>query len=136
MVSIRATISFLVTTKPTTTPTTKPTTTTTKPTTAPTTKPTTEPTTKPTTAPTTAAPITPDVPTAELYGDANCDGVVTIADAAAIYQKLANADKYTLSEKGTANADCCNPGGGITAADALAIQKLDAKLISALPIEE
>ena len=27
-------------------------------------------------------------------------------------------------------------GGGITAADALAIQKLDAKLISALPIEE
>jgi aryl-phospho-beta-D-glucosidase BglC (GH1 family) len=117
-------------TKPTTTPTTKPVTTTTaKPTTAPT-KPVTTTTVKPVT------PTTPDAPKAELFGDANCDGAVTIADAAAIYQKLANSDKYTLSEKGTANADCCNPGGGITAADALAIQKLDAKLISALPIEE
>ena len=116
-------------TKPTTTPTTKPVTTTAKPTTAPT-KPVTTTTAKPVT------PTTPDAPKAELFGDANCDGAVTIADAAAIYQKLANSDKYTLSEKGTANADCCNPGGGITAADALAIQKLDAKLISALPIEE
>ncbi|MBR3900568.1 MAG: cellulase family glycosylhydrolase [Ruminococcus sp.] len=117
-------------TKPTTTPTTKPVTTTAKPTTAP---------TKPVTTTTAAKPVTPttpDAPKAELFGDANCDGAVTIADAAAIYQKLANSDKYTLSEKGTANADCCNPGGGITAADALAIQKLDAKLISALPIEE
>ncbi len=117
-------------TKPTTAPTTKPVTTTAKPTTAPTTKPVTTTTAKPVT------PTTPDAPKAELFGDANCDGAVTIADAAAIYQKLANSDKYTLSEKGTANADCCNPGGGITAADALAIQKLDAKLISALPIEE
>ncbi len=116
-------------TKPTTTPTTKPVTTTAKPTTDPT-KPVTTTTAKPVT------PTTPDAPKAELFGDANCDGTVTIADAAAIYQKLANSDKYTLSEKGTANADCCNPGGGITAADALAIQKLDAKLISALPIEE
>ena len=116
-------------TKPTTTPTTKPVTTTAKPTTSPT-KPVTTTTAKPVT------PTTPDAPKAELFGDANCDGAVTIADAAAIYQKLANSDKYTLSEKGTANADCCNPGGGITAADALAIQKLDAKLISALPIEE
>ena len=71
-----------------------------------------------------------------VYGDANCDGVVTIADAAAIYQMLANSDKYKLSEKGAVNADCCNAGRGITAADALAIQKFDAKLVTALPIEE
>ena len=80
-------------TKPTTTPTTKPVTTTAKPTTAPT-KPVTTTTAKPVT------PTTPDAPKAELFGDANCDGAVTIADAAAIYQKL------------------------------------DAKLISSLPIEE
>ncbi len=85
----------------------------------PTTKPTTEPTTKP----------TGDV----VYGDANCDGAVTIADATAIYQAIGNSDKYSLSEKGSVNADCSNAGDGITAADALAIQKLDAKLITSLP---
>ena len=71
-----------------------------------------------------------------VYGDANCDGVVTIADATAIYQALGNSDKYSLSEKGLLNADCCDAGGGLTAADAIAIQKLDAKLITALPITE
>ena len=68
-----------------------------------------------------------------LYGDANCDSKVTIADSTAILQSIGNRDKYGLSEKGTANADCCNTGDGVTAADALAIQKLDAKLISELP---
>lgn len=68
-----------------------------------------------------------------LYGDANCDGKVTIADSTAILQALGNNDKYGLSEKGTANADCSNTGDGVTAADALAIQKLDAKLIQTLP---
>ncbi|MBQ6943358.1 MAG: cellulase family glycosylhydrolase [Ruminococcus sp.] len=114
-----------VTTKPSTTATTKPATTTTEP--ATTTKPA---TTKPVT--TTA----PNAPTATLIGDANCDGNVTIADATAILQAIGNADKYSLSDEGLANADCCNVGGGLTAADALAIQKLDAKLITALPVEE
>ena len=49
---------------------------------------------------------------------------------------LANQDKYPLSDRGTFYADCCNPGGGITADDALAIQRYDAKLITSLPIEE
>ena len=114
-----------VTTKPSTTATTKPATTTTEP--ATTTKPA---STKPVT--TTA----PNAPTATLIGDANCDGNVTIADATAILQAIGNADKYSLSEEGLVNADCCNVGGGLTAADALAIQKLDAKLITALPVEE
>ena len=114
-----------VTTKPSTTATTKPATTTTEP--ATTTKPA---STKPVT--TTA----PNAPTATLIGDANCDGNVTIADATAILQAIGNADKYSLSDEGLANADCCNVGGGLTAADALAIQKLDAKLITALPVEE
>jgi mannan endo-1,4-beta-mannosidase len=78
---------------------------------------------------------TPSEPGAEatLIGDANCDGKVTIADATAILQAVGNPDKYGLSEQGVANADCSNPGDGVTAADALAIKRLDAKLISKLP---
>ena len=91
-------------------------------------------TTKP--APTTAPPVvttTPVVSDDILYGDANCDGDVTMADAASIYQSLGNPDKYGLSAKGAANADCSNAGDGITAADALAVQKFAAKLIDKLP---
>lgn len=91
-------------------------------------------TTKP--APTTAPPVvttTPVVSDDILYGDANCDGDVTMADAASIYQSLGNPDKYGLSTKGAANADCSNAGDGITAADALAVQKFAAKLIDKLP---
>ncbi len=107
-----------VTTKPVTT-TTKPTPTTTK------------------AVPTTVAPsvvtTTPAVSEDIVYGDANCDGIVTMADASAIYQSLGNADKYGLSANGAANADCSNTGDGITAADALAVQKFVAQLIDKLP---
>ncbi len=111
--------------KPAVTTTTKPATTTTKPVT------------------TTEKPTTPAVTTtvssggtATLIGDANMDGKVTIADSTAILQSLGNPDKYALSAEGAANADCCAPGSGVTTADALAIQKYDAKLISKLPVEE
>lgn len=70
---------------------------------------------------------------AKLLGDANCDEKVTVADAVAILQSLGNKDKYALSAEGAANADCYNPGDGITANDALAIQKLDAGVIKSLP---
>ncbi len=82
----------------------------------------------PTTEPTTAEPAGDAV-----YGDANNDGTVSIADAAAILQAIGNPDKYALTETGKKNADCCDPGSGITAADALAVQKLDAGLIAKLP---
>ncbi len=91
----------------------------------PTSKPPT-PTENPTTKPTT--PPAEDI----LCGDANNDGVVSIADAAAIYQYLANPDKYTMSAQGKANADA-DGKSGITASDALAIQKLDAGIIKELP---
>lgn len=67
------------------------------------------------------------------YGDANCDGQVTIADSTAILQALGNPDKYGLSEQGANNADVYNRGDGITTSDALSIQKLDAKIITSLP---
>jgi hypothetical protein len=76
---------------------------------------------------------TTTTPVEVLAGDANCDGVVSIADAAAIFQCIGNSDKYALSEQGEKNADVSGGGDGITAADAIAIQKFDAGLISALP---
>ena len=56
-----------------------------------------------------------------LDGDANRDKTTTIADAAAIFQSLANPDKYQLSEQGKFNAD--SKGDGITVDDAVRIQK-------------
>ena len=93
-----------------------------------------------TTASTTAASTTASqggstasLPAASLIGDANVDKKVTVADAVAILQSIANKDKYALSAQGTVNADCYDPGDGITGKDALAVQKLDAKAIDKLP---
>lgn len=99
---------------------------------------------QPTEAPTTAAPQptepteAPSVPSvpATLYGDANNDGKITIADAAAILQTLSNSDKYPLTEQGAANSDV-NGVTGITVDDAIVIMKIDAKLLEAseLPLK-
>ncbi|MBR3900327.1 MAG: hypothetical protein IKJ60_02100 [Ruminococcus sp.] len=56
-----------------------------------------------------------------LNGDANRDKITTIADAAAIFQSLANPDKYQLSAQGEFNAD--SKGDGLTVDDAVRIQK-------------
>ena len=70
------------------------------------------------------------------YGDADEDGAVNINDAVFIMQSIANPDKYKLSEQGRLNADVVDNGGGITNADALAIQYVESKTIdaSAFPI--
>ncbi|MBQ9139830.1 MAG: glycoside hydrolase, partial [Ruminococcus sp.] len=83
----------------------------------------------------TSKPVVPTQPADDIvvWGDANCDDKVTMADAAAIFQSLGNADKYALSKQGAKNADCCNNGDGITANDALAVQQYTAELISKLP---
>ena len=91
-----------------------------------------------TTAPPAATTAPPAATTTQpvgkaVYGDANCDGKITIADATAILQHLGNNDDYALSAQGLLNADCSEVGNGITAGDALAIQRLDAKIITALP---
>ncbi len=69
-------------------------------------------------------------------GDADGDGEININDAVIIMQSIANPDKYTLTEQGKANADVVDNGGGITNADALAIQYVESKTINAsdLPI--
>ena len=81
-------------------------------------------TTTTTTATTTTTGGTGDT----LWGDANVDGKVTVADATAILQSIANQDKYALKPQGKINADVVD-GDGVTSKDALAIQMMDAQLI-------
>jgi len=90
-------------------------------------------TTVTTTVLTTTASATGTAPAVTMLGDANCDKKVSVADAVAILQAIANKDKFALTPEGAANADCYNTGDGVTANDALAIQKLDAKAIDKLP---
>ncbi|MBP3379814.1 MAG: hypothetical protein J6K77_02990 [Ruminococcus sp.] len=61
-----------------------------------------------------------------LPGDANCDGVVDIADATLILQYIGNGDKYKLTAVGEINADVTGNGDGVTAMDSLFIQMVDA----------
>ena len=67
------------------------------------------------------------------YGDANLDGEVTLADALAILQYVANSEKYPMSDEAIRNADVYDNGDGVTAMDALTIQQRDAKMITKLP---
>ncbi len=100
--------------------------------------PTTTPANTTTVPNTTKAPTTTTTSGKTVYGDANCDGKVEIADATLILQFLTNKDEYKLSNQGMINADCCNNGDGVTASDALAIQKVDAGVykLSELPVKE
>ena len=78
-----------------------------------------------------------------VYGDANCDGTVDIADAVLIMQSLSNPDKYGIkgsdelhiTEQGLRNADCCSTGDGVTTNDALLIQLYKLNLVKSLPGE-
>lgn len=81
------------------------------------------------------APSQPTEDVKAIAGDANGDGEVTVADAVTILQYIGNKDKYNLSEQKKKNADV-DGVAGITGTDALMIQKLDAKIITKLPVEE
>lgn len=70
-----------------------------------------------------------------ISGDANNDGRITVSDAVAVLQYIANAETYSLSEQGLLNADC-DGVSGITGADAIAIQMYDAGVIDMLPVAE
>ncbi len=92
-----------------------------------------------TTTTTTAPPVTTTTTTtteggnvSKLKGDANLDGKVSVVDAVAILQSIANRDKYELKPQGKINGDVDGDGDGITGADALKIQKLDAGAITSL----
>ena len=69
-----------------------------------------------------------------LYGDANLDKSVDIADAVAVASFVGDSKKNTLSADALANADVQNIGDGVTANDALAIQQFLAGSIKELPV--
>lgn len=81
-----------------------------------------------------AEPVSPDGDI--LWGDANCDGTVTVADATILLQYLGNKDKYKISEQGRKNADV-DGTAGLSAVDALVIQQADAGVykLSELPLK-
>ena len=68
-----------------------------------------------------------------IYGDANYDQELTVADPTLIMQALSNPSDFKLTGEGADRGDVNNRGDGITAADALAIQKYMAGIISELP---
>ena len=85
---------------------------------------------------TTTTTVKTDEPaTPTKIGDVNLDNNVSVADAVTILQYLGNKDKYSLDSKAKSNADCYNPGDGITGNDALAIQKFDAGIYKSLPVK-
>ena len=89
-----------------------------------------EPSTEPTTQKPTDKPT--DTPSGDiLYGDANDDGKVDLTDSVAILQYVALEAKYPLTDQGKLNADVVDNGSsGVNASDALALQMVDAKLLS------
>ncbi|MCM1506517.1 MAG: DUF5620 domain-containing protein [Ruminococcus flavefaciens] len=114
----------------TTTTTTTSTTTTTTTTTSTTTTTTTETSTSTSTTTTTTTTTQPELKVT-LWGDANIDDKVTMADAVFIMQALSNPNEYKLSEQGKLNADVVDNGNGVTPQDALAIQAVDIKIFTA-----
>ena len=96
-------------------------------------------TTKPVVTTTTTAPIPVQDPKEAFaakvtkWGDVNGDGGVDMSDVVYIMQALANPNKYKITGAGLYNADVSEAGGGITANDALVIQKFLLGLTSKLP---
>ena len=74
----------------------------------------------------------------QVRGDSNCDGKVDISDAVMILQAVSNPDKYgvggtdktCITEQGMLNGDVAGGRNGITAADALEIQRYVVGLIT------
>ena len=60
-------------------------------------------------------------------GDANCDDKVTVSDAVAVLQYIANKEKYPLTAQAEFNADI-DGEEGITGDDVRAIQMIDAAI--------
>jgi hypothetical protein rflaF_03992 len=58
-----------------------------------------------------------------MYGDANTDEELGVADVVTIMQSIADPDNNKLTAQGRYNADITGDGDGITAEDALAVKK-------------
>lgn len=67
-----------------------------------------------------------------VWGDANEDNEVNLADAVLIMQNIANPSKYKITEQGKFNGDVDEAGDGITPNDAFKIQQFVLGIISTL----
>ena len=91
-------------------------------------------TTSTTTTTTTSEPVTTTTTTEPkpfIYGDANDDGAVDVADATLIMQAAAAPSDFSVVNK--EQADVTGGGDGVTAADALVIQRYLSGTIAQLP---
>jgi hypothetical protein len=68
-----------------------------------------------------------------LWGDADVNGVVEIADAVAVMSYVCSPSKYPITDQGKLNADVYNNGDLLSSEDALSIQKYLANVLSELP---
>ncbi len=68
-----------------------------------------------------------------LWGDANADGSVDVADAVAVASYVGDSKTNTLTAQGLVNADVHSNGNGINANDALVIQQYLANKLTELP---
>jgi hypothetical protein len=68
-----------------------------------------------------------------IYGDANDDREVSVADPTLIMQAAANPNGFTVTN--IKAADVTGSGDGVTSGDALVIQKFLAGTITALPVD-
>lgn len=81
-------------------------------------------------------------PAKTFYGDANCDGEIRLSDAILIMQAIGNPDAYGLggseptaiTKQGLINADCCNPGDGLTSLDSITVQQHCLEILTELPV--
>lgn len=72
-----------------------------------------------------------------LYGDANDNGEVEVADAVFILQGIADPsnEEYKCTETGELQANCKSPdSSGVDSEDALAVQQFKADMIPSLPV--
>ncbi len=72
-----------------------------------------------------------------LWGDANDNGEVEVADAVFILQKIADPSNsaFDRTERGDKQANCKDPdGSGVESEDAMAILQFKADLIGSLPV--
>lgn len=79
---------------------------------------------------TTTSSVSPGI----VYGDANLDGSVDIADAVALASYIGDSANNPLSDKALVNSDVQNVGDGVTSGDVLAIQQYLASIITSLPV--
>ena len=68
-----------------------------------------------------------------LYGDADLNGKIEIDDAVTVMCYAADKDSYPLSDEALRNADVYQNGDGVSANDAVSIQKFLSNQIDALP---